>query len=160
MFSEPQIWRKCDVLHEGSVKVFWSKWCVEVKGTVTSEVLDLCTCCSFHCLSSLNWKWRTWLLFATFRLMSCWEQKDAVHHSAFSCCCQRALMRADSPLVSEPLPAASAPPSPDPCCTCTNHTLTLTMPTEQRDTTREHLEPSQQKPMFRSRQNTMLNALC
>lgn len=40
------------------------------------------TCCSFHCLSSLNWKCSAWLLFATFRFMSWWEKQNINEESS------------------------------------------------------------------------------
>lgn len=92
---------------------------------VTVYSNNMQTCCSFHCLSSLNWKCSTWLLFATFRFMSWWEKQtinveasgQKINHLSFHK--GYAAAGNNSQLESEPLPAESAPPSPDPCCKST-----------------------------------------
>lgn len=67
------------------LKLFPSAWLCETTNILLKEMIFAAflsaervevtgssgTCCSFHCLSSLNWKCRTWLLLATFRFMSC-----------------------------------------------------------------------------------------
>lgn len=76
------------------------------------------TCCSFHCLSSLNWKCSTWLLFKTFRFMSCKKRRkiNKRHISKDQCLiftqwCTGSMTLSYSQPESESLPAWSALPS-------------------------------------------------